>query len=56
MRPAHLVSVLDKEFLSTEDGHHTPVMLWGAPGVGKSQIISQIAKRHNAPLIDIRLS
>ena len=56
MRPAHLVSVLDKEFLSVHDGHHTPVMLWGAPGVGKSQIISQIAKRHNAPLIDIRLS
>jgi len=56
MRPAHLTTVLDKEFLSTEDGHHTPVMLWGAPGVGKSQIISQIANRHNAPLIDIRLS
>ncbi|MCW8986057.1 MAG: MoxR family ATPase, partial [Gammaproteobacteria bacterium] len=56
MRPAHLTTVLDKEFLSTEEGHHTPVMLWGAPGVGKSQIISQIAKRHNAPLIDIRLS
>ena len=56
MRPAHLTSVLDKEFLSTADGFHTPVMLWGAPGVGKSQIISQIAKRHNAPLIDIRLS
>ena len=56
MRPAHLTTVLDKEFLSTLDGHHTPVMLWGAPGVGKSQIISQIAARHNAPLIDIRLS
>mgnify|MGYP000371283080 CR=1 FL=1 len=56
MRPAHLVSVLDKEFLSTEDGHHTPVMLWGAPGVGKSQVISQIADRHEATLIDIRLS
>ena len=56
MRPAHLTTVLDREFLSTEEGFHTPVMLWGAPGVGKSQIISQIALRHDVPLIDIRLS
>jgi len=56
MRPAHLTTVLDKEFLSTEHGHHTPVMIWGAPGVGKSQIIAQVAASHNIPLIDIRLS
>jgi hypothetical protein len=31
-------------------------MLWGPPGVGKSQMVAQIADRHNAPLIDIRLS
>ena len=56
MRPAHLTTVLDKEFSSTKEGHHTPVMIWGAPGVGKSQIILQVAKKHNVPLIDIRLS
>ena len=56
MRPAHLSTVLDKEFLSTKEGHHTPVMIWGAPGVGKSQIIGQVAEKHNVPLIDIRLS
>jgi len=56
MRPGHLQRVLDKEFLSTEAGHHTPVMLWGAPGVGKSQMVAQIAVGHNVPLIDIRLS
>lgn len=56
MRPAHLTTVLDKEFLSTEHGHHTPVMIWGAPGVGKSQIIAQVAAKHDIPLIDIRLS
>ncbi len=56
MRPAHLTSVLDTEFLSTEHGHHTPVMIWGAPGVGKSQIIAQVAAKHDIPLIDIRLS
>ncbi|MDZ7662893.1 AAA family ATPase [Thiohalophilus sp.] len=56
MRPAHLVSVLDKEFLSAREGQHTPVMIWGPPGVGKSQIIGDIAERHQVPLIDIRLS
>ena len=31
-------------------------MLWGPPGVGKSQIVAQIAARHAVPVIDIRLS
>ena len=56
MRPAHLLTVIEKEYTSTREGHHTPVMLWGPPGVGKSQMVAQIAARHNAPLIDIRLS
>ncbi|MBK1719891.1 AAA family ATPase [Thiocystis violacea] len=56
MRPAHLLRVLDREFVSTIDGHHTPVMLWGPPGVGKSQMVARIAERHAAPVIDIRLS
>lgn len=56
MRPAQLSAILDREFLSAQDGHHTPVMLWGPPGVGKSQIIAQVAARHGVPMIDIRLS
>ncbi len=56
MRPTQLAFVLDREFLSTADGHHTPVMLWGPPGVGKSQIVAQVAARHDVPVIDIRLS
>jgi len=56
MRPAHLLTVIEKEFSSADSGHHTPVMLWGAPGVGKSQMVAQIAERHDVPLIDIRLS
>lgn len=56
MRPAQLLRVLDREFTSTAEGHHTPVMLWGPPGVGKSQMVAQIATRHAAPVIDIRLS
>jgi hypothetical protein len=56
MRPAHLATVLDREFTSTLEGHHTPVMIWGPPGVGKSQMIAEVAAMHGVPLIDIRLS
>ena len=56
MRPSHIETILDREFESAADGHHTPVMLWGPPGVGKSQIVAKIAQRHSVPLIDIRLS
>ena len=56
MRPAHLYSVLDKEFQGASEGQHTPVMLWGPPGVGKSQIVAQVAERNHVPMIDIRLS
>jgi hypothetical protein len=54
MRPAHILTILDREFAAAQ--HHTPVMLWGPPGVGKSQMVAQIAQRHAVPLIDIRLS
>lgn len=56
MRPAQLLRVLDREFQSTAEGHHTPVMLWGPPGVGKSQMVAQIGARHGVKVIDIRLS
>ncbi len=56
MRPSQLFTVLEKEFDSTRHGHHTPVMIWGPPGVGKSQIIAQVAEKHRVPVIDIRLS
>ena len=56
MRPAHISQVLEREFASTREGHHTPVMLWGPPGVGKSQLVGQVGQRHGVPVIDIRLS
>jgi len=56
MRPAQLLTMMETEFTSTYSGHHTPVMLWGAPGVGKSQMVEQIANLHSVPLVDIRLS
>lgn len=56
MRPSHVLAILDREFSSTDHGHHAPVMLWGPPGVGKSQMVARVAKAHQVPLIDIRLS
>ena len=56
MRPSQLTSILQREFESTDSGHHTPVMLWGPPGVGKSQIVATVAADHGVPVIDIRLS
>lgn len=56
MRPEQVSKVLNQEFESVMQGHHTPVMLWGAPGIGKSQIIAQVAKKHQVNVIDIRLS
>jgi len=56
MRPSHLQMILNTEFSSTSAGHHTPVMIWGPPGVGKSQLVAQVAVQHSVPLIDIRLS
>jgi len=56
MRPAHLLTVLEKEFHGAAKGTHTPAMLWGPPGVGKSEMVSQVAKKNNVEVIDIRLS
>lgn len=56
MRPAQLVTVLEREFQAALHGQHTPVMLWGPPGVGKSQMVAQVAERHGMPMIDLRLS
>jgi hypothetical protein len=56
MRPIQLLTILEQEFISTHAGHHTPVMLWGPPGVGKSDMVREVAEKHQAPVIDIRLS
>ncbi len=56
MRPSELSQILDREFFSTQDQQHTPVMLWGPPGVGKSQMVYQVGARHQVPVLDIRLS
>jgi hypothetical protein len=32
------------------------VMMWGSPGVGKSQLVAELARRREAKLRDVRLS
>ena len=32
-----------------------PIMMWGAPGIGKSDLVGQIGKSQNRDVIDIRL-
>lgn len=56
MRPSHLKTVLDQELASAKNGHHTPVMIWGPPGIGKSQMVATVAATHSVPVIDLRLS
>lgn len=33
-----------------------PVFLWGPPGVGKSEVVAQVARARNAELLDVRLA
>jgi hypothetical protein len=33
-----------------------PAFLWGAPGVGKSDVVAQVASESNRQLVDVRLS
>ncbi len=56
MRPSRVLRILRREFQGATEGLHTPVMLWGAPGVGKSEIVAQVAAGEAVALIDLRLS
>ncbi len=46
MRPAHLA-----EYLSYAIQHHYPVLITGAPGIGKSDIVEQACKKTGVALI-----
>lgn len=35
---------------------HLSLMIWGPPGIGKSSIVSGVAKAHGLKLVDLRLS
>lgn len=34
----------------------TPLMIWGAPGIGKTDIVKQVAEKFDVPCLDIDLS
>ncbi|BAY10563.1 AAA family ATPase [Calothrix sp. NIES-2098] len=53
MTPADLKAYLDN-LLSKNLSLST--MIWGAPGIGKSSIVAQLARKHQIDFVDVRLS
>ncbi len=49
MKPSQVISALEMLTHIKQ-----PVFLWGAPGIGKSQIVAQVARNRGYKLIDIR--
>jgi len=49
MKPSHLV-----EALITAVPQNVPLHIWGACGVGKSQLVQQVARQLNREFIDVR--
>ena len=49
MKPSQVLLALE-----TLIGIQQPVFLWGPPGVGKSQVVAQVAKRLGHELVDVR--
>ena len=50
--PSQLSRILDDMAIS--GGY--PVMVWGAPGIGKSDIVKEVARRRNLEVLDMRLN
>jgi hypothetical protein len=53
MTPSELKSTLER-FITANLRHS--IMIWGAPGIGKSSIVAQVAKAHHLEFTDLRLS
>lgn len=51
MRPIHVPKAIDVCIKANRS-----LLLWGSPGVGKSQLVAQYAKANDFDLIDLRLS
>ncbi|MFP4155653.1 MAG: AAA family ATPase [Halothiobacillaceae bacterium] len=56
LSPADLAGWLEDEIAARHNGLHTPLMIWGPPGIGKSELVATAARNHGLPLIDLRLS
>lgn len=52
---SELIEILDR-YLKTEGTVHYAIKIVGYPGVGKSAIVEQVAKKHNYYFIDTRLA
>lgn len=50
VRPSELIQVVEHVMSCGR-----PCMIWGPPGIGKSDIIAQIGAKQNRPVIDLRL-
>ncbi len=55
MRPNLLMRVIERE-ISSATSAHAPIMIWGAPGVGKSCIVAAATARAGIGLVDVRLA
>ena len=53
MVPSELEEFLDKVINSSLN---KSIMIWGAPGIGKSSIVQSLAIKLNLQFIDLRLS
>ncbi len=53
MNPEDLKNYLDRLI---SNNLKISTMIWGAPGIGKSSIVSQLATTHQLEFIDLRLS
>lgn len=49
MKPSRII-----ETLKTLIEIRQPVFVWGAPGVGKSQVVAQVARQQGLDLVDVR--
>lgn len=52
LSPSQAMTALDHTVMSKQ----RPVFLWGPPGIGKSDIVHQLGRKHDAHVIDVRLS
>jgi hypothetical protein len=53
MTPTELKTYLDRIL---QQNLQISVMIWGAPGIGKSSIVAQLAQAQNLEFVDVRLS
>ena len=53
MNTSELTEFLEKVINSSLN---KSIMIWGAPGIGKSSIVSSLAKKLNLEFLDLRLS